>query len=137
MKGRIVMVLNYECLRKTLMLLEDVLELNDEYEYRSIGIHQIVDYPALSNEYDKKEIAYSIYMMIDAGLLQKVPTSINAPAKEQRVDTITYKGHEFLQKIKNETAWKKTMDKLKPVGTITIEMISQVISNVITNMINQ
>lgn len=87
--------------------------------------------------FQKKEIAYSIYMLSAAELIvHEFPQykGPNAACKysENRVISITYKGHEFLQKIRSETVWKKTMEKLKPLGVMTIEIISQVASNVIT-----
>ena len=69
------MKLNYDCLRKTLIVLEEDLTLRDDYSFQNIGISQIVDNLSISSEFDKKDIAYCVYMMINAELLEETPRS--------------------------------------------------------------
>lgn len=130
-------------MRKVLSVLEKCLSLDESLNYKPISIDKIVEFPVLSDNFSKQEIAYSIYMLSDAGLIvHEFPQfqGDNAVCKysENRVISLTYKGHEFLQKIQNEDVWSKTKEKLKPLGVMTIEIISQVASNVITQLlINQ
>lgn len=87
------MKLNYDCLRQTLIALEEHLSISDDYSFQHEGIHQISDYPELSS-FDKKEIAYCVYMLADSGMIAIIePTDI---IREIRVETLTYKGHEFI-----------------------------------------
>lgn len=137
------MKLNYECMRKVLFVLEDIMDLDEFLDPQPMRIDEIVKIPVLSDNYSKKDIAYSIYMLADAGLL------VNESSKLTRTDStppgafskaacvlyVTYKGHEFLQKIRNETVWSKIKETLSPVGTITIDLIAQVASNILSNMI--
>lgn len=129
------MELNYECLRKTLMFLEKNLKLSDDLDFKPLGIHEIVDYSELKKDFDQKDIAYCVHMLADSGMISVL--SDNSWVRELRVQTITYKGHEFLQQIKNDTVWKRVTDKLKPIGVFTINFISQVAVNVITEIITK
>lgn len=127
-------------MRKVLFQLEECLDLDENFNYEPMTLADIVKIPVLSAEFSKKEIAYSIYMLSAAELIvHEFPQYQGSEAvckySENRVISITYKGHEFLEKIRSETIWSKTKENLKPIGAMTIEIISQVASNVITQMI--
>lgn len=127
------MELNYECLRQTLKALENNLKLSNDLDFYPVGINEIINYPELKNKHDPRDIAYCVYMLVDAGMVNVLPT--NSYIKELRIQTITYRGHEFLQQIKNDTVWKKIIDILKPIGVFSIDIISKVAVNVLTEMI--
>lgn len=126
------MKLNYDCLRKTLMALEEVLTLRDDYGYQSIGVHEIIDNPNISNEFDKKDIAYCLYMMIDAGLIEETQRTPLTPCRERCICTITYKGHEFLDNVRDNDIWKETKEKAVKVGSVALNILSQIAANVIS-----
>ena len=127
------MILNFECLRQTLKALEENLKMSDNLDFCPVGINEIINYSELKNEYEPKDIAYCVYMLVDSGMVNAIHAS--NLVQELRVKTITYKGHEFLQQIKNDTVWKKTIDILKPIGVFSIDIISKVTVNVLTEMI--
>ena len=127
------MKLNYECLRKTLIVLEEQLELKD-LDYKPLSVGTVSNFPVLLNEFKEEDIAYSIYMLADAGFIKM--TSGYENIIHPQIQTITYKGHEFIQKIKNDTVWNKTVSSLKPIGVFTLELISQVATNVIMKSLN-
>lgn len=139
------MKLNYECMRDVLLTLEQCLDLDDDFSYNELKLNEVVDIPVLCNKYSKKDIAYSVYMLSDAGLIMyEPPRPVKAPNSGvivyfsgDCVNSITYKGHEFIQQIQNETVWNKTKEKLKPLGIMTVEIISQVASNIITQILSQ
>ena len=135
------MRLNYDCMRKVLSVLEECLTLDENLEPAKMTVTTIVNIPALSNEFSKQDIAYSVYMLSDADLIvHEFPyyKGTNAVCKysENCVISLTYKGHEFLQKIQNDTVWNKTKEKLKSLGVMTVEIISQVASNIIAQSLN-
>lgn len=134
---------NYDCIRKVLFVLEDVMDLNEYFDPQPMMIDDIVKIPAISNNYSEKDIAYSIYMLADAGFLIMESTKITtetfvhgAFSKPACVLRITYSGHEFLQKIKNETIWSDVKEKLKPLGIMTIDLLFKIASELIANRLN-
>lgn len=137
------MKLNYECLRKVLFALEEFLDLKDDLNFKTMTVKEIASIPTLANSFSQKDIAYCVYMLADAKLIIYAKSQnlidengIFYGITDNYVSSLTYKGHEFLQQIQNETIWVKTKEKLKPLGIMTIDIISQVASNVIISMLN-
>lgn len=127
------MKLNPECLRATLIFLEKNLKMTAELKFENMGINEIAVQINNSEEYSKEDVAYSIYMLADADLISILPgTSF---VHEIRVESLTYKGHEFLAQIANETVWKKTMERIKPLGTFAIKIVSDVAASVIKDLV--
>ncbi len=137
------MELNYECMRETLMVLEKRLDLNEHFQPISMRTFEIVKIPELSDKFSQKDIAYSLYILGDAGLIDFNPnTSMTSPSGKVRmqiggtVTSLTYKGHEFLEQIKNESTWKDIKNMLNKIGVFTIDIISKVAISIISNKIN-
>lgn len=137
------MKLNYECLRQVLLTLEEFLDLKDDLNFKTMTVEEIASIPILVNSFSQKDIAYCVYMLADAELITYVKSKNLIDENgffygitDSFVSSLTYKGHEFLQQIRNETIWFKTKEKLKPLGIMTIDIISQVASNVIISMLN-
>lgn len=142
------MKLNYECMREVLLKLEELLELNENLTFKEMTVKEIINIPALCNNFSKQDIAYSIYMLADANLIyyeaQHYKRLIASEKYnfgfdkfiESNVKSLTYKGHEFLENIRSDTIWKKVIEKLKPLGGMTIEIISQTASAAIMAKIN-
>ena len=50
--------------------------------------------------------------------------------------SIPWRGHEFLDAVRNDTVWKKTKEKLASVGgTATVEILTQVASGFMKQML--
>jgi len=141
------MKLNYECMRDVLITLEEVLDLDDNFDYKDLKISEIANMPVLSNKYNPKDIAYCVYMLSETGHISVVPGHFMELPKVNgnvvagaytglKVTSLTYKGHEFTQQIRNENVWSKVKEKIKPLGVMTIDIISQAAATVITQMLN-
>lgn len=141
-----IMKLNYECMRKVLLKLEELLELNENLSFKEMTVKEIINIPALSNEFSPEDIAYSIYMLADAELIyyqSEYYKDYNLGNNyhfgkiiASNVKSLTYKGHEFIENIRNDTIWKKVIEKLKPLGGMTIEIISQAAVDTIKSKLN-
>lgn len=127
------MELNYNCLRETLIMLEKKLELTDDFEFKPLGIHEIASYSELTSKYESNKIAYCVYMLADSGLIKILPCG--DWVRELQVLTLTYKGHEFLKQIANDTVWNKIMKVLQPIGAISISIISKTAEIIIKEFI--
>ncbi len=66
--------------------------------------------------YDSEFVAYHMEIMNDAGLINALCSkSINAPASAAGL-SLTWDGHEFLDKIRSETLWMKIKGVAKDKG---------------------
>lgn len=51
--------------------------------------------------------------------------------------SITYEGHQYLDKIRSDKVWAKTKGLLGKIGAASIDIIAKVASNIILEMVNQ
>lgn len=54
-----------------------------------------------------------------------------------RVNYITYEGHEFLETIKPETVWKKTVGIAGKIGNFSLQMLAKISEGVATAFLNK
>lgn len=47
---------------------------------------------------------------------------------------LTYKGHEFLEKIRPKSAWNKVLSVSKGIGTFSLDVISKVATAILTEL---
>lgn len=87
---------DFELIRKLLLFFEEKES------------HEAVQVPPVDG-YDESTIKYHLVLLHDAGLLRCEP--IRSKTSERIIYVIpfalTWQGHEFLDKVKNETVWKK------------------------------
>ena len=49
---------------------------------------------------------------------------------------MTWRGHEFLDAVRDDTVWKKTKDKVASSGvTATVEILTQVATGIVKQML--
>ena len=61
------------------------------------------------NSYDEEEIAYSCDLLFEAGLIKSYnPTYFDDSIYVFSVGPLTWVGHDFLEKIREDTLWNKT-----------------------------
>ena len=53
------------------------------------------------------------------------------------VKRVSVSGHEFLENIRQDTNWNKTKEVAKSAGSTSIEILSNVASNLITALISK
>ncbi len=130
------MKLNYDCIRDSLLLLESInyIEENSEgdIEFNEVDISRI--YESLP-QYNHEDIYYALFNLEQAGLISTSEFDAENSVYMFCVNYITYSGHEFLERIKPLSVWNKTKGILSKVGAISVEIIIQVASNVLTNLL--
>lgn len=84
--------------------------------------------------YDTLTVNYHLVLMDEAGFLScERDMSSTTPDRVIRVQPffLTWKGHEFLDSIRNEDIWNKTKDLVfTKTGTLTFEIIKQALNKV-------
>ncbi len=74
-------------------------------------------------EFNNATLSYHRLLILQAGLARGFDaTTLDGPA-DAVLDSLSWAGHDFLDAARNETVWKKTMNKIKETGVgATIEI---------------
>ena len=122
------MKLNQDCVRDLLIFIEDNL---------TYGVYIYVNEIQIGN-YSRDEILYSADKLLEAGLIDAtMKTFMDSGGIPQiRVKSITWNGHQFLDNIRDHKVWENTKGILSKFSSVSIEIISNIAAQVISNMIN-
>lgn len=121
------MKLNPDCIRDILLAIEktsdfdNVFYLDDE------------NYDSLVPGYDFNTVMYHLRQCDLYGYLYN--SSISCTGSCSVVD-LTPKAHEFINNIRKDTNWNKTKEVAGKVGSFSLNVLSQIATNVITSLIN-
>lgn len=133
------MTINYDCLRAVMLSLENRLTLNEKLRRVSVEIYDIAEYEELKSDYSAKDIVYSVHMLIDAGFLQTehstIPEKYQQAAPPPKILTITYKGHEFIEHMKNDNVWNKVKNTAKEISVFSLSALMEIAATIVTEMI--
>lgn len=120
------MKLNSDCIRDILLIVEgktdlsSILRLNDIYNSDT----------SLFFKYSEKEVLYHINQCIMNNFIVG-EMFINSC----KIQYLSPKGHEFLENIRQENNWNKIKAISKDIGSLSINALFQISTNLITNLI--
>ena len=121
------MKLNQDCVRDLLLYLEENLILNDFLSIENISL----------KDYSTEELLYTADKLYEAGYINCSKKIYDNTDLIILISSITYTGHQFLDNIRDEKVFAKTKSILSGLKSVSIEIISETASKVITNIINQ
>lgn len=85
-----------------------------------------------SEQYNENMVAYHIKLLLDAEYI--IANVVEADAGEFVlciVDRMTNRGHDYLDSVRNDTVWQKTLEKIKgTVGSASLDVIKTVASKI-------
>lgn len=106
---------DWELVRKILFALEN-LELTSAH----------LDSRAIEG-YDPDLISYHFYILKQAGLIEATCMKVMDAGLNCIATSITWEGHEFLDKVRSDTTWNKIKMTAKSIGVdLSFEAIKQV-----------
>ncbi len=122
------MKLNPDCIR-------DILITVEEIEYNST--YTIQQFHDQLPKYSIEELNYHCLHLINAGLIQGDILSVVRSVMPEvgRIYDMTYAGHQFLANIRSDNIWKGTKAIASKIGSSSLDAITQIASNVITELI--
>lgn len=138
------MKLEPEIVRDVLLFLEENLTYEDAdssnpHIRRSFSKSEIVDKLGF-DLVSKNDIAYAI----DQLLKEEYISSQNGVSRDNqgniayvRINDITWKGHELLNNIRDDSIWKEVKEKIKPFTSLGIGIISNVATSIIQEHLNK
>lgn len=121
------MKLNPDCVRTILLVVEDLPDLQHYYRFNAETI------PSLFPDYSVEEIMYHLRQCELSNLIFR--PSHTANYEEYTVSDLTPKGHEFLANIRENKIWSGVKTIAGKVGSTSLDAITQIASNVITELI--
>ena len=121
------MKLNHDCVRDLLLYLEENLNLNDALSVENISL----------KDYSTEELLYTADKLYEAGYINCSRKIYDNADLVILVSSITYDGHQFLDNIRDDKIFNKTKSILSTLKSVSIEIVSETASKVITNAINQ
>ena len=86
--------------------------------------------------YDKKTIAYHCNLLHQAGLLKEYKGQYaDIELYSFSVGALTWEGHDYLEKIRNDSVWTKTKEVINDRGLpLVIETVREISSAILANM---
>ncbi|WP_217077715.1 DUF2513 domain-containing protein [Clostridium baratii] len=122
------MRLNPDCVRDILFTVEDNTGFCNPMRYDANSEYEIL------KSYSSQEILYHIKQCELSGLLTKVSWFLNGDCL---IYDLSPYGHEFLANIRSNTNWNKTKEISKKVGSTSLNVLSQIAANVISELIKK
>lgn len=121
------MKLNVDCIRSVLLELEKIpygQSLRPQSLYSSL------------KTFDENDINYSVIMLKEAGFIDAVIVeSDDRSILRFVVNDITWDGHQFLNNVRELSVWEKAKDKCSKIGSLSIPLLSDVASAIISSLI--
>lgn len=121
------MKLNHNCVRDLLLYIEDNLEYG---YYLNVNKTKI-------KKYSQHEILYSADKLLEAGYITGDKNILldGKGIPRIKINSITWSGHQFLDNIRDNKVWENTKGILSKFSSVSIGVISNVASQVISNMV--
>lgn len=111
------MRLNHDCVRDILLCIEDCTgDLNAIYR-----ISYICD--SLSSKYSSNEIEYHMHLLDEAGFIYGIKFFVSGDGILQR---LSWKGHEYLDNIRDKSAWSKLKDGSIDLSCMSLDVLGQI-----------
>jgi len=96
-------------------------------------LEDTVDYKPLRSSdiaiegYSDAQIGYHLGILAAGGLIDVIDTnSMDSKTFSCFVKGITWQGHEFLDAVRDNDVWSRTREKLKPVGSASLEVVKSI-----------
>ena len=123
------MELNIDCMRDTLLFLEEHLTIDPNgCKFNSINLKSLTEDMLIKHtQYTAKDISYTVYNLHQIGFIDG---NIKSVAGYQLmfcdIENITFSGHQFLNIIRSDTVWNRTKSAVVKAGIKSIEFVANV-----------
>ncbi|TYS25167.1 DUF2513 domain-containing protein [Bacillus subtilis] len=114
------MKLNRDCLRDVLLTIEEEVGFLE-----NSSIRLLARYPRLM-EYELSDVFYCVRKLMEAGYVKGFEYKGGADVSE-----LTFKGHEFLDSIRDDEVWDKTKSVAAKVGGASLTIMTEIATSFI------
>ncbi len=122
------MKLNHDCVRAVMLFIEE----NSTYDYT-------IDPSKIElKDFSIEEIIYACDKLSEAGYLNVNKVQfITSDLPTFKIHSITWEGHIFLDNIRDNKVWKTTKGIISKFSSVSLNLIGDIASQVITNLIQK
>jgi len=113
-----------------------LLDIEELHQYPESFIFSAPEKFNRAKKYDIDNISYHCDKLAEAGYIKWEPQYASDVLYIGFINGLTYDGHQFLETVRSEKIWRETKDRTKKLGAVTINILSQIASNIISEMIN-
>ena len=124
-KGGVLVELNPDCVRDILLDVERIDCPRANYRYPA-------DSKVVIERYSADVVAYHIQQCIYSGFFVNPKSYMRGSLY---IQSLSPKGHEFISNIREDTVWNKTKTVASKIGFKSLDVLVQIASNVITELI--
>ena len=118
------MKLNHDCIR-------DILKNDMHFTKMKQSLSLSID------GYSHDEVTYTLMLLVDSGYIIGDIRKYNDGAVNVLYKHLTMKGHELLDNIRDDNVWKTTKEKLSKISSVSIGIINDVASQIISNVLSK
>ncbi|MCT6891898.1 MAG: DUF2513 domain-containing protein [Lactobacillus sp.] len=125
------MRLNQDCVRSVMLFIEDKNEFGS-----FLDLDNFLSAKEL-REYKPEEIKYVLAKLSETNYLHDRIEWVNNEIAEYSTGALTWEGHKFLDTIRDNKVWSKTKKITNKFASVSISMVENIASQVITNLITE
>ncbi len=126
---------NPDCVRKTLLMIEQEVKIEENdrgfFDEQHLWLPRLFE--LLANEFGKPDILYSLLKLEEAGYIETnfydAPENIDPQNSE--ITAITFKGHEFLENIREDRNWARVKEAGRKAGSLALSLLSDVAKSLV------
>ncbi len=124
------MKLDFDCVRDVLMKIEALSKYNNNFEYVPLSVYDISN--AL-DEYEIDTIYYTLRKLEDGGYIEALyNTNLPINIGQFYILDITFKGHEYLNTVRDPKIWRIIKSKLiAPTFSLIMQLAPEIIKSYI------
>lgn len=127
------MKLNHNCVRDILIFCEDSPSFDENLEYVHLYLS---DFCQNLPQYSKEEIAYTLIILDEAGLILSNPLRYDGGIADITYTRLTYQGHEFIDTIRSEKVWNKIKKTISAVGSVSLPVLQEIGSQILLSVLS-
>ncbi len=134
------MKINLDCVRDSLIAIEDAQAIQvSPYDIVLSKSLQMRDMFSILPDYSKEDIVYTLIMLNEAGYIKASVRQIDSSIGNIEIHRITYRGHEFLEEIRDGKIWSGVKEGVSRIGSFGLSTVSDIarglISSAVTHII--
>ena len=122
------MKLDIDCVRDILLEFEDL----------PVGCHTPYSFPKSISENGIENVEYTLAKLKEAGYINAdIRLYPSGQYDYCGIYNMTFSGHQFIEKIRDNKVWAKTKTVAAGVGSFSFDLITQIATSVITGLISR
>lgn len=121
------MKLNYDAAKDIMLFLEEfmVLDVKDIDKIHDVTFTEFQIAKHLTEKYSEEDIRYAILKLAEADYIEARISNWTI------VEEVTYKGHEFLESIRDKDVLNKGLEAMKKTGVSSLSMLGAICSEIL------